>query len=386
VASDVYIFNASNDSALACDSLSYSPTKFVKCFENDLATLPMLFASKNDIVLVEDNPSGTFIDQMHSLGIELPHFITKAAFFKQQSSLKYQLNAIRPWGWSRTVHTIFRSVKHLFLYKSPCSEWNPMLRQLSGRQTAADVLKYVLLQQNPLYIDASAVSQSLQTLDAIPDLFMLRNRWVLKSPWSSSGRGLMRISPTLFDSTEKTWAHGVIKEQGFVMIEPWFEKVFDFSILFSVTKEAVSFLCFSHFKTNDKGQFLGSFVHWNNDNLLLELGIEHKQLEMLVTTLSDAIKMKGFQNYYEGWIGVDAMIVRENGKLLIHPCVEINCRYTIGHLAYALRKYCIDLPNALLRIGSIDEYNDIKAKSVFSKPITSVNDKTMFVAWIEGEW
>ena len=72
VESDVYIFNASNDSALACNNLSYSPTKFVKTFENDLATLPMLFANENDIVLVNEQPTEEYISQMLEYGFIIP--------------------------------------------------------------------------------------------------------------------------------------------------------------------------------------------------------------------------------------------------------------------------------------------------------------------------
>jgi hypothetical protein len=318
--SDVYLFNASNDSALACNSLSYSPTRFVKCFESDLAVLPFLFARKDDIVLVDEYPTEKYLVAMQSFGFELPHFITKDDFFKKQRSQAFQLHAIKPWGWSRTVHTIFRSVKSSFSFQSPCLQWNEKLRELSGRQTAALILELLLKEENPLFIAISAVSKAIHSLDAFPELFLQRERWVLKSPWSSSGRGLMRISPSFFDVTEKSWAHGVIKDQGFVMLEPWFEKLFDFSILFSITKTDISLLCFSRFKTNDKGQFMGSYVHWD-ENLLLNHGIVNEQLQLLAQSLIEALKVMEYQNYYEGWLGVDAMIVREKGKILIHPCV-----------------------------------------------------------------
>jgi hypothetical protein len=382
VESDVYLFNASNDSALACNNLSYSPTKFVKVFENDLATLPMLFATEYDIVLVNEQPSEDFISQLQKFGFKLPHFVTKDDFFEHQQSLKYNLRALKPWGWSRTVHTIFRTVKNQFTKTTVCSDWNPQLRELSGRQTAATILQTIVEQKLPFVLSESAIPKPLKSVETIPQLFSQNERWVLKAPWSSSGRGLMRISPQRYDKTEQTWAQGIIDEQGFVMIEPWHDKVFDFSMLFSVTADAISLLCFSSFKTNDKGQFLGSYINWHEHSVFAEMGITEIELNNLACIVAESLRKCDFQNYYEGWIGVDAMVIRENGKVVIHPCVEINCRYTIGHLAYVLQQYFEPSSNALLRIGSLQEYQDTKT-TIAVQAITPITQKAQFVGWIE---
>ena len=38
----------------------------------------------------------------------------------------------------------------------------------------------------------------------------------------------------------------------------------------------------------------------------------------------------------EGIAGIDMMVVRGNGSFLLHPCVEINLRRTMGHVALSL--------------------------------------------------
>ena len=44
-----------------------------------------------------------------------------------------------------------------------------------------------------------------------------------------------------------------------------------------------------------------------------------------------------FSGYYTGPLGVDMMVVRAaDGSSLLHPCVEINVRMTMGHVALAL--------------------------------------------------
>lgn len=380
MSSDVYIFNASNDSALACDSISYSASKYIKIFESNLATLPMFFADVNDIVLVDELPNSQFIETMHSLGFTIPHFEIKTDFLKNSLSGKYKLNTLKPWGWSKATHTLFRLVKHEFEHVNACSNWNPMLRELSGRHTAANVLQDVLENKNHPFISKTAIPKVLTNTNSIPKLFEISKHWVLKSPWSSSGRGLMKISSERFTANEQTWAQGIIDEQGFIMIEPWHNKVFDFSMLFSVSSDDISPLCFSTFKTNDKGQFIGSYVHWSHENVLSKMGISNAEIETISQTIAHSLQKQSFNTYYEGWIGVDAMMIEENGIFKIHPCVEINCRYTIGHVAFMLRNYCKQNVNTILRIGSISEYKTINKTAIVLTPISK---NTQFVAWLE---
>lgn len=44
--------------------------------------------------------------------------------------------------------------------------------------------------------------------------------------------------------------------------------------------------------------------------------------------LGDALR-----NVYAGPLGIDMMVVRQDDTLLLHPCVEMNLRATMGHVA-----------------------------------------------------
>ena len=58
-----------------------------------------------------------------------------------------------------------------------------------------------------------------------------------------------------------------------------------------------------------------------------------------------------FEGHYSGPFGVDMMIVaREDGNgFLLHPCVEINMRRTMGHVALSLTPPPL-APKQLMRI------------------------------------
>ena len=68
----------------------------------------------------------------------------------------------------------------------------------------------------------------------------------------------------------------------------------------------------------------------------------------LPTTLLDAVQQRicerlgeRYKGKYRGPFGIDMMIVAsEAGGFLLHPCVEINLRRTMGHVALELARQC----------------------------------------------
>ena len=64
-----------------------------------------------------------------------------------------------------------------------------------------------------------------------------------------------------------------------------------------------------------------------------------------------------FKGVYEGAFGVDMMAVaREDGDgFMLHPCVELNLRRTMGHLALALTPTIAE-PQRIMSISYADKY------------------------------
>ena len=64
------------------------------------------------------------------------------------------------------------------------------------------------------------------------------------------------------------------------------------------------------------------------------------------------------RNIYKGEFGVDMMIVSAPGHegFLLHPCVEINFRMTMGHVALALSPTPFE-PQQLMRIDYDGHYH-----------------------------
>jgi len=71
----------------------------------------------------------------------------------------------------------------------------------------------------------------------------------------------------------------------------------------------------------------------------------------IIATLQPLMKGK-----YEGAFGVDMMIVAVGNELKLHPCVELNLRRTMGHIALAISPQTSE-PQRLMRIDYDSKYH-----------------------------
>ncbi len=85
-----------------------------------------------------------------------------------------------------------------------------------------------------------------------------------------------------------------------------------------------------------------------------------------------------YSNEYSGWLGVDSIICEtDNNKLLFHPCLEINCRHTMGAVVLALRDRLAEGSGGIFQImyGKENQYSKFCEEMVNSRPLTKYNGK-----------
>lgn len=164
----------------------------------------------------------------------------------------------------------------------------------------------------------------------------------IKAPWSSSGRGLL-FSQTL--SREKTleWIFGVIRSQGFAIGEKKYIRKLDFASEWFVEDGIPVFIGFSIFSSSNRGKYQGNLILPQkklNERIIKECrwtdGILKLQKEFISSMIS---------NEYSGPVGID-MLATPDGE--INPCVEINLRHTMGHVAIEISNVIKDLSCPIL--------------------------------------
>lgn len=286
-----------------------------------------------------------------------------------------------PWGWDWDTRKHLHEAYGVKMTQLPTDAELEALRSLSSRQTTTDLCRLLEAQLPGAISYRPAYLQSQEELfDFIRQQDERGQRFVLKSPWSSSGRGLFcshsrgRDGALSHVSREQLLQQGtsVIRKMGGVMGEQWIEgKQHDFAMLFFASQHEVRFIGYSLFD-NDEG---ANSTTYRQGHLL-----SNERIEQLLTQgdASLTAQLRAIAQAYEviltellrpllghpwqvGYLGIDMLTYRPNvmslqssidpvisatndplqaatstvtsatnDPLKIHPCIELNLRCTMG--------------------------------------------------------
>lgn len=342
MANDVFYFNPTCELAVANGSFSYMPPLLLSKFENDCSVLPFVFSTSGDFVLTESKPSSEFIKRLTAAGFEMPEFCNLNELTSESSA---NLNSIFPWGWSPAAHFILKGLKDKcspeFQISSVFS-WKEEHKTLFERMTSLHFLND-FLRQNPLdfFINQEMMGTIVTSIEEIGNLLEKQNRLVIKSPVSSSGRGIQIIRKSALNSSNIQWISGILNQQKYLIAEPFLDKIADLSFQFRITdKNEPEYLGYSVFETNTNGQYKCSLIHPQIEiNGFAEIFRETgEMIEITASRLKMALKNSIYKEVHRGFLGIDAIIYRDSEGLKIQPCIEINSRMNMGILTILIEK------------------------------------------------
>ena len=238
---------------------------------------------------------------------------------------------ILPWGWSPALR---HQLKQAGVQESllPTEERIEHIRQLSHRQTAITLLQE-LREQLPLEGHIAGESMLCHNMNEVEETVAQYGDAMLKSPWSSSGRGVKSISNSLLEGKDSShreswegsaWVHHVLKTQGSIVVERLLHKLTDFALEFWLDgKGGVEYRGLSLFYTNERGAYLGNWVAPEGQKLQWLTGYIPLQYLQEIRRWWEE-RLKRFD--YSGPVGIDMMLAQEG----ICPCIEVNWRWTMG--------------------------------------------------------
>lgn len=347
----LHIFNPEHDIALAHGSPLFTSPRAGRQLRADLGFLPALWAGEESVVWT-DQPQEAW-QAVRRLGLDVP-----PGLFVDTPSLRRlagQVQAVDPWGWDAAL---CRQLQRLGVNPRilPTAEELEEVRALSHRRTAKELLDSI----QPISLTDNTIGDSIKEKEEVIEttskavelrgeaievkdeaaLLQQLARWpeaVLKAPWSSSGRGVRMVSAPVHSSVLQ-WALGVMRRQGSLMVEPLYHKVADFGMEFSANAEGFTYLGLSLFDTSGSAYTGNVLANEEEKRTKLARYLSPTQIDSLrqrVLNCLEAISPR----FRLGPFGIDMMIVRtEDGKTRVHPCVEINFRRTMGHVAIALQQ------------------------------------------------
>jgi len=329
----IHCFNPGHETAVLNQSRFYQPPVNQVRMQQELAFLPAWYADADDFIWLENPLPEDFQKQLKRLN-PVPQTISKNEIPAQMAHLQQQEIAL--WGLSPSSIHFFEQLKQKYNTDWKIPVWNDKLRELNSRQTAQTILRELIA--NLPEIEENILPQNFHTLEEVENYIVESSeKQLLKSPYSSSGRGLLWLPPQKLAQSERQIIHGMLKKQAAVSIEKALDKQLDFSMHFLLdSSENIRFAGYSVFYTNSKGAYEKSRVA-PQSLLLAEITkyVSMELLEKVKQQLSKLIK-KVYSVHYQGNIGVDMLIYRSKNQYKIHPCVEINLRKSMGYLAIRL--------------------------------------------------
>ena len=333
------VFNPEHDLALAANLSNFTAPHAGRQLRADLGFVPAIWAAADDFVLVENVEDA----ERRFLRLTRRPF---GRFIAKDLLCKLQFSAVDVWGWDLAIRAYLLrwGVEAVVM---PTVTQIDAIRQLSHRRHAMQLLESL---QMPGTIGCASETDQM---DIIADRLHRGEHLVVKAPWSSSGRGV-RFMEGDMNIYDKGWVRHVIEKQGSVMVEPYYNKVKDFGMEFvSDGKGLVSYVGLSLFQTSN-GAYTGNILASEEEK---EIAISHYIPIDLLKAVQQKICIEMgalLKDRYTGAFGIDMMVIRrdDGDGFLLHPCVEINLRRTMGHVAISLTELCSGLPK-LMKI----EYN-----------------------------
>lgn len=354
----LHIFNPEHDLALACDMENFTPPAAAWKLYSDLGFMPALWSDDGDVVVVEDRMLA--LDawrNLHSQIAENPgceNWLGKNVEFVTLADIPLlSITTVDVWGWDSAIR--YKLLKHGVPDELlPDKNAIVSIRELSHRRHAVDLLGRL---RGDGLVGESFVCCDYEEIDK---LLRFYRHIVVKAPWSCSGRGIRYLDgcPTQHQSG---WIKNMLKAQGSVIVEPYYKKVKDFGMEFYSDGDGnVEYCGLSLFDT-DNWMYTGSILA--SESYKTNILADYISLD-LIDTVKGAIcsyLCSVYSGRYRGVFGVDMMVVEDEVKhgFLLHPCVEINLRRTMGHAAIMMSPSDKN-QHGLMRIENINNYYILK--------------------------
>ncbi|MDR2118546.1 MAG: hypothetical protein LBP25_03305 [Tannerellaceae bacterium] len=306
----------------------------------DLAFLPAWYAGEGDFVFVGEETLSPFLSR-------LPETIRPTALplsryeLKEKAAVLPRMEAA-PWGMSRPAIYLFNELKRTYGLSMDIPIWKDEYTELTHRRTAAGCLAGLQrLLPDMTFPPVPVFFSEVEAIEAY--LHRHPGSFVLKAPYSSSGRGLLWLEENRLRDTDRKRIKGILRTQGTISLEHILDKEVDFAFEFySDGKGNVRYEGVSVFNTGTRGAYRGNKLQaqsalWGK----LRTYTGEQTLQRIRQALTRVIA-ETLGTRYAGYIGVDMLVYREKESFAIHPCIEINLRYTMGMAAIRIFENCFD--------------------------------------------
>lgn len=331
---NLHIFNPEHEIALAYGGKHVTYGHNVQELRMNLGWLPALWAADGDVVMVDDAAYALKASNTYR------RMSDDVLFLEIDDIRDRHFDNILPWGWNKALITRLVGAR-ITADNIPSEERIDAIRSMTSRRQTTEALRYI---RHGIERETCGKAEYITAIDDIPSE---PQRIVVKAPWSSSGRGVRYVDTADMSDNTRRWISNVISRQGGVMIEPYYNKVKDVAMEFCMREGRAEYCGLSLFLT-ENGGYIGNLITTEEEKIRrLTRYVSQTLIEKVKRRICDYADIH-FRGVYEGPFGVDMMVVAGD-RFLLHPCVEINLRRTMGHVALSLPTSDA-LPDRVMRI------------------------------------
>ncbi|MCH2175474.1 MAG: ferritin-like domain-containing protein [Lentisphaeria bacterium] len=346
----VYIFNPLSEFH-QLRKTQVTPKAIHQNFIKDCALLPIPLVSNDDVMLVPEKPSLAFMQKLKNIGFSLPEFVQFDVYKKPIEKLLGDrlIGKLVPWSAGPELRSIKNSIPQLDEIKltSPCL----------FSKVFSNILSLKLNKVFPEFQDFLTPNKHqgkvVSHIEEVPQVvqFYLDQGFeniCYKAPLGAFGQQIFKCYNEPDSITIKRCAN-IISESGSIIIEPWLNKVLDFSALYDYKNGQLKHRYFTRIENDINGQYKGSiagkFLHGVPKDILrffYAAGHSNKSLlNFYKLDLREPIEKHLQSMLFEGPLGIDAFIYEHNSNYYLRPIVELNPRFTMGRIAGELAEHCL---------------------------------------------
>jgi uncharacterized ferritin-like protein (DUF455 family) len=328
-----------------------------------LEPLMMFACRRDDVLLLRRLPEVERQEEWVRAGFILPELeeLGEDGRLRPESVLRgRKLAGLRPWGWCPAAVELFGPLEAGLPPGAPGLErsWNDRVRELYAKTTDQEFLRGFLEEGPVAGVEPDVVGRTVRDRGELLEVVEgFRRRGyedlVFKAPFAAAARGNRKFRGT----GDLVWAERVLARQGALVVEPWLERVWDFSVQFEMERDGLRRLDWIELENNPRGQFqavsCGPRLTRGLDSALARF-LHERVFPIYEGGLAERLGRRLEQAGFLGAIGLDALVYRDRqGELRCKPVVEINPRHTMGRIAFEIRRQVA--PGCSVRLSLVRE-------------------------------
>lgn len=367
----VYVFNPFAELFIA-GGKSFTPSKHQKLLAKDLANLPQFLCRQDDVVLVSRRPSVGFLAGIKQAGFALPEFveIPGGSIEPGGNLTQRKLGQLRPWAWSPdSVELLGCLFANLARDQRAHGEvFSANIARLYSKTWSVQFLRELLTDWEeeswlcPKDVVGTVVDSFGDALQAVAEIHSRGyDRIVAKEALGLAGGSALRLWERELSDSQRRWLERAFDRGRQVVVEPWLERVRDFSMQCEMGARGLRLHGFTGLENDLKGQFVSNRAAPNFakripadvagvfDHPVDVVRRLHEIFDDLRARLGEKVAIVG----HAGPVGIDAFAYRDDkGGIRLKPVVEINPRHTMGRVTVELMKHVAPGATGVFRIHS----------------------------------